>query len=239
MATRAQIGKRLVTRNRGGLFAIGGGILLLLILVFIGWNFMTRWTPSREDYPNQGVLVDEGDGDIIWPAVYADGADFAYIRSTRGSENRDANFASNRKGAVAAGLRYGPVHHYSLCRLASDQAANFVTVVPRDARSLPPVVELSFDENCTERPGRAPVISELTTFLNQIESHFDKPALLLIDPEFEDQYLLSAAIERNIWARRDYFVPDYVTRPWVMWLANSNFRVKGIKGPVEWTVVQP
>ena len=151
---------------------------------------------------------------------------------------RDANFAANYAQASDAGLRTGALHHYSLCRLAQDQATNFVTTVPRDPAALPPAVELSFQEGCADRPNRSLVLSELGTFLNQIERHTGKPALLLIRPDFEDMYRISEAVPRTIWLSGNFFPPDYAAKPWVMWEANAHYRIAGIDGPVKWNVVR-
>ncbi len=218
-----------------GLAAIVAG---LAALYFIAAAFVSGWTPPRDQYPTQGVSVSQDDGIINWPNVRALGADFAYIRATAGSETRDINFAANFAEAQTEELRVGAVHQYSLCRLAQDQATNFVTTVPRNPRALPPAVELSFDDTCTDRPTRSLVLSELETFLNQIESHAGKPALLLIRPEFEEEYRISEANPRTIWLSGNFFPPDYAAKPWVMWQANDYYKIRGIDGPVAWNVVR-
>src|SRR3546814_13858758 len=69
--------------------------------------------------------------------------------------------------AREAGIRTGPIHRYNLCKLATDQAANFIRHVPRRADALPPVVWLDYDDRCPDRPTRALLLSELATFLAQ------------------------------------------------------------------------
>lgn len=202
------------------------------------WKFVVGWTPPRGQYPLQGLTVSESNGPVIWPSVKALGADFAYVRATAGAGKRDVSFAENYAQANQAGLRTGALHQYSLCRMAQDQATNFVTTVPRDADALPPAVELSFQDNCAKRPTRALVLSELGTFLNQIERHTGKPAVLLIRPDFEKSYRVSEAIPRTIWLSGNFLPPDYAAKPWVMWEANRYYRIKGIDGPVRWNVVR-
>ncbi len=205
---------------------------------FAAWNYIGKWTPPRDQYPTQGVSVSESSGSINWPNVKALGADFAYVQVGLGSNVRDRNFAANFMGARKAGLRVGAMHQYSLCDVAQEQATNFVTTVPRSSAALPPAVALDFHEACKTRPVRSLVLSELGTFLNQIESHSGKPAILRISQDFEEQYKVSEAIGRTIWVTGNFFEPDYAAKPWVMWQANEYYRIRGIEGPVRWSVVQ-
>lgn len=224
-----------------------GGLLRLLIglalggavLLGAGWFFWTRWAPSRERYPVQGVSVSAAQGEIDWPSLRANGADFAYIRATAGVGHRDPAFAANWAGARGAGLRYGAELVYDLCKLASDQATAFMATVPRDNAALPPVVRLDFSPSCPARPGRDTVVSELNTLLNLIEAHSGKPALLRPGKAFEAAYDTGSGINRTLWLEGDFFPPDYAARPWVMWTASASRRIEGISGPVEWNVVAP
>src|SRR3546814_2451555 len=63
----------------------------------------------------------------------------------------------------------------------------FLSTVPRDNAMLPPVVRLSFIPKCKRRPARAAVLSELNTFLNLIEAHMGKPALIRVSRDFRSE----------------------------------------------------
>ncbi|MEP2102956.1 MAG: GH25 family lysozyme [Parasphingorhabdus sp.] len=228
------------TQNRKNtVLRFGLIIIVLLVIAFVLRNIAVGWAPPRDQYPVQGISVDASHGPITWHVAGATGVDFAYIRATNGAENRDPSFAINIKGARDAGIRYGAVHEYSLCRLASDQATMFVTTVPREENILPPAVRLAYENGCKDRPGRALVLSELNTFLNQIEGHSGKPAVIIVSKEFEEEYSISSGISRTFWLEGNFFPPDYATKPWVMWRASDMRRVSGIDGPVNWNVVRP
>lgn len=197
-----------------------------------------HWAPDRSRYPVQGITVSETSGAVHWPSVKAAGVDFAYLLASAGSAQRDATFTANLEGARAAGLRHGAIHRYSLCASATAQATRFIATVPRDAAMLPPVVALESLAGCA-RPSRDRLLAELNTFLNQVEAHADKPAILRVSREVEAAYDLSAGINRTLWLAGDFFPPGYATRPWVMWTASTWRRVPGIDGPVEWDVVRP
>ena len=214
------------------LLAMAGGAWL--------WWQGRHWAPPREAFPMQGVLIGGADGGANFKALRAIGADFAYLEASQGASGRDPAFARNLERVRASTLPFGVVHTYDPCEPAERQAANFVTIVPRDPSLLPPAVSLdkSADE-CSDPASEAGLESELTTFLNQIEGHVGKPAVLKLAPGFEDRYHIAARIERNLWLERDWFQPDYAGRPWTLWTANSSLATEAGDTPLRWVVVQP
>lgn len=232
-----------VNRPRGGsrglLIRVSLILAAMLIVWLVGRMLVQGWTPSRDDYPMQGVAVSAANGPIDWPRLKADGVDFTYISATHGAATRDANFELNRKGAGDAGIRFGAIHHFDLCRLSGDQAGLFVTTVPRQKAALPPVVALHFSDGCKDRPGREVVLSELNTLLNLVESHSEKPAVLHITKDFDALYQVSQAVNRTVWLEGNFVPPDYAAKAFVLWTANDMARVDGVDGPVDWLVVRP
>lgn len=213
--------------------------ILLALFAGMAWLAVTRWHPSAQDYPIQGILVDDADGALDWPMLAAVPADFAYIRATMGSEARDPRFAFNWLGSAAAGVRRGVLHAYSLCQLADDQARNLVTTVPRGPDALPAVVSVSFDEGCDARPDRAVLVGELGRFIAAVETHMGKPVLLRETPEVAAQYHLSNDIARPTWSVGRFFPPSYAARPWRVWEATDLRRTEGAEGPLRWLAVAP
>jgi lysozyme len=203
------------------------------------WQFI-HWTPSRAAFPVQGVLVGAADGRPRFASLKAVGADFAYLEASIGGSARDPDFGRNLAAARAAGLKVGAVHVYDPCVPADVQAGNFVTVVPRDGDLLPPAVELDKTaDDCPALVTDAAVESELTTFLNQIEGHAAKPALLMISRRFEKRHGMAAHIDRNLWLTREWFEPDYAGRPWTLWTATERLRNDASARPLRWVVAQP
>ncbi len=212
--------------------------IAVVLAVFVLWRVIIGWAPSRSDYPMQGVAVDEGNGKPFWPTLAATGVDFAYLTATVGDKKRDAEFATNLAAARDAGIRVGAVHRFDICRLATDQATLFITTVPRSKDALPPVVELSFTDTCKGRPDRALILSELATFLSQIEAHSGTSGVLMVSEDFEEQYKVTGSIDRNVWLERTWLLPDYAAKPWVMWTANPQRTISGLEGSVRWAVVR-
>lgn len=220
-------------------------IAALVLLVALGaggwlWWQSRHWAPPRDEYPVQGVLIGAQDGDADFNALRAIGADFAYLEASDGASARDARFAANLERVRASGLRFGAVHAYDPCVPAERQAANFVTTVPRDDTLLPPAIALEkLADGCADPVSEAAVESELTTFLNQVEGHVGRPAVLKVAPGFEERYHIAGRVERNLWLSRDWFQPDYAGRPWTLWTANSSLRTEAGPEPVRWVVLQP
>ena len=218
---------------------IGAAIALLLLAAGLALWWAARWIPDRTLYPTQGVTIDAGNGDVHWGSIKAAGAEFAYIMGTDGSTGIDPQFTRNMTAAREAGVQAGAIHRYSLCQLATDQAANFIRHVPRRADALPAVVWLDYDDRCPDRPTRALLLSELATFLAQIEAHMGKRSLVAPGPAFESDYRVTEGIARTTWLRRDFFEPDYAAHPWAMWQANNYVRLSGADGTVGWNVLRP
>lgn len=230
-------------RKAGGktrLRLLGAVLLLALIAGGYAWWHMQHWTPDRAIYPMQGVEIGADDEGVDWAALKAIGADFAYIDASASAFARDPAFSRNLGDANDAKMKVGAVHRYDPCQPAEKQAANFVTVVPRDDNLLPPAVELAMTaDNCPVKVSDAAVESELTTFLNQVETHTGKPAILKLMPGFEDRYAMASRVDRNLWLVRDRLQPDYAGRPWTMWTANSALNTAIASKGLRWLVVQP
>jgi lysozyme len=219
---------------------IGALLLVAMIAGGAGWWHVTHWTPDRAAWPLQGVEVGAEDGAVNFAAIRSIGADFVYIDASASAFARDPAFVANLEAARAAKMQVGAVHRYDPCQPADKQAANFVTVVPREKALLPPAVALDdLADGCPVKVPDAAVESELTTFLNQIETHTGKAAILKISPSFEARYRIARAIDRNLWLERTRFQPDYAGRPWMLWTANAALATEASPDPLRWVVVQP
>ena len=97
-----------------------------------------------------------------------------------------------------------------------------------------PVVSEATRARVTE----AAVVSELITFLNQIETHTGRPAILKISPAFEARYHIAHAINRNLWLERDRLSPDYAGQPFALWTANHALMTAASTQPLRWVVEQ-
>ncbi len=236
MARGRKSGKR-----RGWLRRVFAIIVLLAVTGagYLWWRGL-HWTPDSQVYPDQGALVGEASGEVNFRTLRALGAGFVYLDASDGGDARDPSFAANFEAAREIALQVGVVHRFDPCVSADEQSANFVTMVPRDARLLPPAIALDrLADDCAVRVSEAAVESELMTLINQIEIHSGRPVLLKTDRTFERTYGIAARIERNLWLSQDWAEPAYGGRPWLLWTANSRLRTVASDDPIGWVVVQP
>ena len=218
-------------RNR----LILGAVAVLAVAALVAWRWSSGWHPDAQRFPVQGVTVAASDGAVDWDMVRARGADFAFITASNGT-TRDPAFEGNWNGAHDAGLRHGALHVFSLCEPTADQVTAYLTTVPRAADALPAALALDFTPGCDARPTRAQVLTAIRGFLAPAEYHDGRPMMLRISSAFEDEYRVSEAIVRPLWATRRFLEPDYLARPWRLWQANPARRVDGVAQPIEWSV---
>ena len=216
-------------------------VLLAGALAACWWYWHGRqWRPSEALYPEQGVLVGEGDGQVAFAVVRGLGASFAYLEASQGANVRDRKFIVNLAAAREAGLSVGAVHVFDPCAPADAQSANFVIAVPRDRRLLPPAILLDGDAGfCPDTVSEAAIQSELMTLVNQIEAHAGKSAILAPSAEFERRYRVGGRIERKLWLTRGIAEPTYAGRPWTLWTANEHLQTEAARRPLRWVVARP
>ncbi len=200
---------------------------------------MRGWTPPRSAFPSQGAELSAADAGVNFTALKTIGADFVYLDATAGAFAHDPAFTANFEAARGAKLQVGAVHRFDPCQPAEKQAANFVMQVPRDAKLLPPAIALEdLADACPVAVSEAAVQSELTTFINEIETHAGKPAILQVSKAFERRYHLAARLDRNLWLIGNRVQPDYAGRPWTLWTANAALVTEAGGEPLRWVVVQ-
>jgi lysozyme len=117
-------------------------VAFLVAAVSIGGAYLYfRDEPDRSRFSNRGIDVSRHQGTIDWRKVVVDDVAFAYLKASEGGDHRDREFVRNLAEATKIGLRVGAYHFFTFCRLAIDQAKNFVDAVPPGATQLPPVVD--------------------------------------------------------------------------------------------------
>jgi lysozyme len=228
-------------RASGWRWQLGAAVLLALAGAAIwAWWQAQHWTPTRAEYPVQGVLLGETDGGVDFRALEAIGANFVYIEASKGASSRDRAFSANLAALQGGTMPFGAVHEYDPCVPAERQAGNFVTMVPRDANMLPPVIALDkLASTCGDPAIEQGLEAELTTFINQVEGHSGQPVILRISESFEGEHAVAARIERNLWLERSYLEPEYGGRPFTLWTANPALATEVTEEPVRWVVAQP
>jgi len=217
------------------LFGLLGLLVVGCAVLGGGYIYFMKFSPDRDAYPVRGIDVSNHQGVIDWERVAADDVSFAIIKATEGGDWVDKSFARNVAGAKEAGLSVGAYHFFTFCRPGVEQARNFIATVPSEATLLPPVVDIEFHGNCPERPTPEQFSAELAAFLDPVEAHFGKPAVVYLIGEAEDRYG-SVVPDRLRWVRSLSLHPGH--EDWVYWQYHNMGRVDGIEGDVDLNVLQ-
>lgn len=205
------------------------------------WWDMRSWRPDSGLYPEQGAFIAADGAEVRFATLKAVGAQFVYLPLAARDRQADApgGFADRFLRAREAGLGVGVVLRFDPCLAADAQSGVFAQMVPREAALLPPAIGLDrLADGCTPKVSDAAVESELTTLINQIETHAGKPVILKLSPDFQDRHNTATTLARDLWLSRDRARPDYAGRPWLLWSANGARVTEASEEPVEWVVVQ-
>jgi len=157
------------------------------VLYFYGyWRFNY---PKNSQYPIRGIDVSHHQGKIEWEKIKDGDLKFVFIKATEGGDFKDPEFKRNWAEASNAGLLKGAYHFFTFCKSGIEQARNFISTVPADRNSLPPVIDFEFVGNCDKRPKKDAVLKELSSFIRKIEENYEKSPIIYVTYDSYNQYL--------------------------------------------------
>jgi lysozyme len=188
-----------------------------------------------------GVDVSRWQGEIDWPRLRSQGANFAYIKATDGGDHLDPMFRKNWRAAGEAGLRRGAYHFFYWCRTAGEQADWFIRNVPKVAGALPPVIDVEWNgdsKNCRKRPSRARVLEKMQVFMDRLEAHYGQRPIIYTAPDFYADNLKGAFPNHPFWLRSVAAHPSkvYPGRDWVFWQYSGSGLSHGVDGRIDLNV---
>jgi lysozyme len=191
------------------------------------------------EFAVHGIDVSKYQGDIDWQAVKEAGVAFAFIKASEGGDNTDAKFQRNWAAAKAAGVPRGAYHFVYWCRPPHEEIANFKSVVPVEADSLPPVLDVEAtpeSRSCKRTLYREEVLADMKQMLEAMERHYGKKPIIYSSVDFYQAILHENALsEYPIWVRSTKYHPQvrYGSRKWTFWQYRSDGNVPGITGAVD------
>ncbi len=194
-----------------------------------------RVTPKH--YPVHGVDVSRWQGEIDWPKLRTQGANFAYIKATDGGDHLDPMFKTNWNRAKAAGLKRGAYHFFYWCRVASEQADWFIRNVPRDPDALPPVIDVEWngDSRCKQNLSRARVLEKMQVFMDKLERHYGQRPIIYTAPDFYEDNLQGQFLDYPFWLRAVAQHPSkvYPGRKWIFWQYSGSGLSHGVDEKID------
>lgn len=191
----------------------------------------TLW-PNRvfaSTYPVRGVDVSTYQGTIDWPKVASQNVDFAFIKATEGSSERDSRFAQNWAAARKTDLIVGAYHFFSFDSSGTTQAENIIRTVPAEVGALPVAVDLElYGAHIADPPSSQRVRSILDPLLAALKAHYGVPAIIYATSATYDKYLRGGYADNPIWIRSVALPPQLPgARPWAFWQYSDRERVDG------------
>ncbi len=198
---------------------------------------MTRiGDPSRIALPVRGVDVSHHQGSIDWGALAASGISFAFMKASEGRDHRDQRFRENWLNAGRAGIARGAYHYFTFCSSGAAQAENFLDAAPPLSESLPPVADVEFAGNCTQRPSTETVRQELAVFLRRLERAYGRKPMLYVTRETYRRIVSGGFRDYPIWIRNVLWKPWLWGRAWTFWQYTDRGTVAGVSGAVDLNV---
>jgi lysozyme len=197
-----------------------------------------RVTPQH--HPVHGVDVSRWQGEIDWPKLRSQGANFAYIKSTDGGDHLDPMFKTNWNRAKEAGVKRGAYHFFYWCRVASEQAAWFIRNVPNDPDALPPVIDVEYNHlsDCKRRLSPEKIREKMQVFMDILERHYGKRPVIYTAPDFYKDNLQNAFLDYPFWLRSVAAHPSkiYPGRNWVFWQYSGSGLSQGVSEKIDLNV---
>lgn len=189
-------------------------------------------------HPVHGIDVSKYQGDIDWPEVRKAGVAFAFIKATEGGDRVDDRFDRYWRGASAAGIPHAPYHFYYFCTPAEVQARWFIRNVPKSAVKMPPVLDMEWNPaspSCKLRPDPQTVRREMKTWLDIVERHFGKKAIIYTTVDFHRENIDGHFRDHQFWLRSVAAHPGdiYPNHPWSFWQYTGTGKMPGIEGDVD------
>jgi lysozyme len=196
-----------------------------------------------------GIDVSYWNAGIDWPKVRAAGQRFTFIKASEGDGYLDPTFDDNWRGAKPAGLLRGAYHFFRANVDAKKQANKFIDYVRsmNDDGELPPVLDLETHDGQT----RDKVISRAKTWLELVETAFQRKAIIYSGQYFLQDYFSEAGGGPPAWAKDhplwlaqypNQYVPGMQPGlprgwfKWTFWQYSEKGRVNGINANVDMNV---
>ncbi|MAZ58671.1 MAG: glycoside hydrolase [Flavobacteriales bacterium] len=166
--------------------------------------------------------------------------EFAYIRSTMGSNGKDTAFQYNYENAIKNKINVGIYHYY---RPNEDAQAQFKNFAKHNTNigELPPVIDIEQKSKFGSKKLR----KELAIFLKLIEENYTKP-IIYTQQKFYNMYLRNQFKEYDFWIARQSGIeksPDnnqpkkepilLDNRCPLIWQYSGTGTIKGIEGKVD------
>ncbi len=118
------------------------GIAVYIFYIVVTGRGETVLPQSIDNYQVKGVDVSSHNGEIDFNMLASQGIEFAYIKSTEGTDFKDQKFHSNYRKATGAGLKVGVYHFFRFDTPGYMQALNVINSLRGKKLDLPVAIDI-------------------------------------------------------------------------------------------------
>ncbi len=176
----------------------------------------------------RGVDVYHGDGAVDWPAVYAGGCKFAFVKATQGTTVTDSAFQRNVTEARAAGLYVGAYHFLRQGESGTDQAQHFLATVGSGLRGmLVPTVDVETYPGEPWELSPTDTTRKVLAFIAHVQQVMGRGCIVYTSPGFAGEHLTTDVYEDSghryalahypLWVAHYGVAKPRVPKPWTDW----------------------
>lgn len=186
-------------------------------------------TPA--DAEVRGVDLSHYQGDVDFSKFAGDGLAFVYAKASEGERTKDAEYANNKTGAMAAGLSFGSYHFYETSEGPGAQAAHFLSQIGDVSGQLPPVVDV-------ETPPKGSVTdlaADVQSFVAQVQKATGCQPIVYSNKSIWDTYLKFDTSTYPLWLAEysnTINLPN-TAASWVFWQHSQSGSDAGVSGAVD------
>lgn len=206
----------------------------LLILDYFGVIWHNSIFASA--YEVKGIDVSHHQGKINWKTLREKNPDFvfSYIKATEGKDFEDKDFEENWHEAKKNQFLTGAYHFFSMQSKGKEQAKHYISKVPKDVNSLPPVidVEISLDHDPQK------VKDELQDMIHELDRYYGKETVFYVTYDTYETYIKDHFKDNRIWIRDIFKFPTLDGQDWEIWQYGNRGHLDGIHGYVDLNVYQ-
>lgn len=211
--------------------------LALIAVVYFELGYIRFNYPDKSIYPVHGLDISHHQDVIDWEVLAREDISFVFIKATEGGDHKDTQFKRNWESAGNIGIVRGAYHFFTFCKTGEEQARNYIETVPADKNTFPPVIDLEFGGNCSARPPKEEVLSEIADFARIVKQKYGRTPIIYATNQSYKSFLADEPVEYPIWIRNIYHKPKLPDgREWTFWQYANRGKLYGIKGFVDFNV---
>jgi lysozyme len=218
---------------------IGAAATLLVLLAAVPGGLLGAGA-AHANAPREGIDVSAYQGSSInWHSVAASGISFAYIRAADGANSPDGQFASNWRGAAAAGVTPGAYLFYEPNQSAVGQADLLISQI-RSVGFTDGDLVPTIDVETTDGEPQSVVVANLRTIVNTVSAAIGSLPAIYCSPSWWSGNINSAAFTLDpLWIANWFVnqpsVPEnnWGGTGWQVWQYSDAGSVPGISGNVD------